>query len=98
MLEAAEFAQQYGAVEIIPYLPLPNSDVAVVSTEPQSIEKYPLPDPVLQLNILQDLTSTLESRPSANTILELVLEGLHRGVGLDRVLFALLSQIGRAHV
>lgn len=91
VLEAAEFAQQYGAVEIIPYLPLPNGDSTVISAEPKIIERYPLPDPVLQLNILQDLTSTLESQPSANTILELVLEGLHRGVGLDRALFALLS-------
>ncbi len=91
VLEAAEFAQQYGAADIIPYLPLPNSDAAAISTDTQTIEKYPLPDPVVQLNILQDLTSTLDSHPSANTILELVLEGLHRGVGLDRVLFALLT-------
>jgi len=91
VLEAGEFAQQYGAAEIIPHLPLPDGEAVTASTESQSIEKYPLPDPVLQLNILQDLTSTLESQPSANTILELILEGLHRGVGLDRVLFALLS-------
>ena len=91
VLEAAEFAQQYGAAEIIPHLPLPDGENTAVSEESPAIEKYPQPDPVLQLSILQDLTSTLENQPSANTILELILEGLHRGVGLDRVLFALLS-------
>ena len=91
VLEAAEFAQQYGAADIIPHLPLPDGDAAAVKDESPLIEKYPQPDPVLQLSILQDLTSTLENQPSANTILELILEGLHRGVGLDRVLFALLS-------
>ncbi|HHH89736.1 MAG TPA: HDOD domain-containing protein [Aliiroseovarius sp.] len=91
VLEAAEFAQQYGAAEIIPHLPLPEGGADNLDEAPPPVEKYPQPDPVLQLNILQDLTSTLEKQPSINTVLELVLEGLHRGVGLDRVLFALLT-------
>ncbi len=91
VLEAAEFAQQYGAADIIPHLPLPEGNAVMADPKSPAIDKYPQPDPVLQLNILQDLTSTLDSQPSANTILELVLEGLHRGVGLDRALFALLT-------
>lgn len=49
------------------------------------------PDPMLQLKILRELSSLLNTRPNINVLLEMVLEGIYRGVGLDRTLFALLT-------
>jgi len=51
----------------------------------------PDPDPMLQLRILRELAALLDERPNVVLMLEMVLEGLHRGVGMDRALFALLS-------
>jgi hypothetical protein len=55
-------------------------------------EPHPLPDSRLQLSILRELNSAIESaRCDFNVIMELVLEGLYRGVGMDRVVFALMT-------
>lgn len=49
-------------------------------------------DPGLQLAVLRELSQLLmEPKPSSSALVELVMEGLFRGVGLDRVVFALLS-------
>lgn len=53
---------------------------------------HPVPDSRLQLSILRELNSAIESaRCDFNVIMELVLEGLYRGVGMDRVIFALMT-------
>ncbi len=51
----------------------------------------PEPDPALQLRILRELAALLDERPNVVLMLEMVLEALHRGVGMDRALFALLT-------
>ncbi|MCW9023232.1 MAG: HDOD domain-containing protein [Gammaproteobacteria bacterium] len=89
--EVAEIARQYGAAEIINYLPIPHKNIQFDADELNIVDKYPKPDPLLQLNILKDLSSTLETKPTPNMILEIILEGLHRGIGLDRCVFALLT-------
>lgn len=46
----------------------------------------------LQLDILRELANLLEEpKPNVNLMLEMVLEGIYRGVGMDRAIFALLS-------
>lgn len=46
----------------------------------------------LQLEILRELSVLIdEPKPNINLMLEMVLEGLYRGVGMDRTVFALLS-------
>ena len=53
---------------------------------------HPAADSRLQLSILRELNSAIESaRCDFNVIMELVLEGLYRGVGMDRVIFALMT-------
>ena len=47
------------------------------------------PDPMLQLQILRELSSLMEVQPDFNSVLEMVLEGMYRGIGMDRTLFAL---------
>ena len=53
---------------------------------------YPEPDPILQLNVLRDLSNVLERKPDFNNIIGVVLEGIHRGIGMDRVLFAIFDK------
>lgn len=49
------------------------------------------PDPMLQLRILRELSGMISTGAGINQVMNLVLEGLYRGVGFDRVLFAMLT-------
>lgn len=53
---------------------------------------YPEPDTDKQLMIMQEITEVMEEKPNINVIFEMVLEGLYHGVGMDRSLFAILSE------
>ncbi|PHS69000.1 MAG: hypothetical protein COB23_07745 [Methylophaga sp.] len=50
------------------------------------------PDINVQLSILQEMTNAIDESASITIILEMVLEGIYRGVGMDRALFAILSK------
>ncbi|VAW74927.1 predicted signal transduction protein [hydrothermal vent metagenome] len=52
---------------------------------------FPEPNPGLQLQILSDISHHINKKPDINLILEMILEGLHRGVGMDRAIFALIA-------
>ena len=94
--KAAEMAQLFGASSIIKYLPLDEDEVELNSDEPLFDANCPIPDPLLQLNILRDLSSMLQDKPNFNLILEIVLEGIYRGIGLDRTIFAMLTSDKKA--
>ncbi|MEJ2687737.1 MAG: HDOD domain-containing protein [Gammaproteobacteria bacterium] len=92
--EAAKTASFYGAGEAGRLIPLPAryNATAVDKAEPPAadpIPAFPEADPMLQLRILRELSSLIDERPDLNLLLEMVLEGIHRGVGMDRTLFAL---------
>ena len=89
-LQASEMAHLFGANTIIQYLPIPNAR-NVTDLNDFEVNEFPEPDPVLQLNILRDLSGMLDSQPNLNLILETVLEGVQRGIGMDRTLFAVLT-------
>ncbi|MGR9012561.1 MAG: HDOD domain-containing protein [Gammaproteobacteria bacterium] len=44
----------------------------------------------LQFQISQDITSIISDQFDINLLLETVLEGIHRGIGMDRTIFSLL--------
>ena len=55
------------------------------------------PDPLLQLKILRELSALLiERKPDYNLFLSVAMEGIFRGIGMDRILFALLSKNRRS--
>jgi len=54
-------------------------------------QSFPEANPALQLQILSDINQLIYNNPDINLMLEMVLEGLHHGVGMDRAIFALLS-------
>ena len=56
------------------------------------VNLYPVPDANMQLSILKEIAEAIEENRGINVILEMVLEGIHRGVGMDRSMFAILSK------
>lgn len=56
---------------------------------------YPLgllrPNPMVQLEILGRIAELLNGKPDLNRLLLTVIEGVHRGIGMDRTVFALLT-------
>lgn len=54
-------------------------------------------DPVVQLAILQEVTAMVVTNAPLNTILMKVLEGIYRGVGLERAVLALPSPDGTSY-
>lgn len=87
--EAAEIATYYGAASAAQAIPVPNGTVRAM--EPEPVIEYPQPDGMLQLRILRELSMQLDSGTDLNTMMEMVMEGIYRGVGMDRVLFAMLT-------
>jgi len=97
--KAVEVANNFGASLAAMLIPVPGVDefknkgqVKVSKSEIILDVDYPEPDPILQLNVLRDLSNVLESKPDFNNIIGVVLEGIHRGVGMDRVLFAIFDK------
>jgi hypothetical protein len=55
--------------------------------------EYPKPDPNIQLCSLRDLSSLVSAwKGDVNMVLSIVLEGIYRGIGMDRVIFGLLTR------
>ncbi|HEB99904.1 MAG TPA: HDOD domain-containing protein [Thiotrichales bacterium] len=91
--EAARTAACFGAGDAARLIPLPagrTGSLERVEAGPDA-QEFPEPDPDLQLRILRELSGMLEGRCDINLLLEMVLEGIYRGVGMDRALFALLN-------
>ena len=61
------------------------------------IEAPPAPeiDAGLQLRILRELSQSLTEKPDLNTVFQLVVEGIQRGVGLKRVALLMSDREGR---
>ena len=66
-----------------------NTGITAMTIEEDS--KPPQPDRELQLDILQEISDMLDSKPDINLLMEMILEGIHRGLGMDRTVFALLT-------
>lgn len=87
--EAASVALTYGAAKVCHLIPSSKfKGEATVKEEP----KYLKPDPQLQLSILRELNNALTERVDVNTLFQMVIEGMHRGVGLERVCVAFVMK------
>ncbi|MFT5085231.1 MAG: HD-like signal output (HDOD) protein [Lentisphaeria bacterium] len=81
--QAAEAALSYGVPEACPLIPKSFEDFAVEREYPS--KKIMKGDSGLQLNILRELSSATTDGMDVNTMFQMVLEGIHRGIGLERV-------------
>ncbi|MBL4608875.1 MAG: HDOD domain-containing protein [Pseudomonadales bacterium] len=92
--KTVELAREWGADKIEDLIPSSADfeiDEYIGNTDSEeespvgNIEK----DPELQLNILRELSLMAGTKIDINLVFNMVLEGLHRGIGLDRALLAL---------
>jgi len=91
---AARTAACFGAGKAVERIPLPRASklsATEAAARAERVPEFPEPDPMLQLRILRELSALLEGEFNINLVLEMVLEGIFRGVGMDRTLFALLT-------
>ncbi len=97
--EAAHIAAVFGATAAAKAIPIPSqyaSEADEADGEEEELPRYPEPDGMLQLKILRELSMLLERGGDFNLVMELTLEGIYRGVGIDRTLFALVSRDKRS--
>lgn len=99
-LEAAQVANQFG---LLPERNLPSAQTASDENPSENLSLTSAaksapppvlvlqPDPILQLKILRDLSTLMNGAPAPNEIMQLLLEGMFRGLGMGRALFALLT-------
>ena len=86
--ESIRSAKDYGLGEYVSYI----GESSLTAEQEESLEDPKKYDPVLQLEILSELYSLIKD-PKFNLNLYLVslIEGIARGIGMQRVLFAILS-------
>lgn len=89
---AAEVAKNYGAQNVARLIP-GWEEGSTRDGEDGPTPRFPQPDLALQLKVLRELSSILSTKPDLNLVLEILLEGIHRGVGMDRAVFALYSPV-----
>ncbi|MBK1640822.1 histidine kinase [Chromatium okenii] len=92
---AIQLAADLGASFAAAYIPLPGAEAVEVipsAATKSGVANKLLSDGALQIKILRELDAVLEAGQfDFNVIMELVLEGIYRGIGMDRVIFALVS-------
>ncbi|NIB43873.1 HDOD domain-containing protein [Pseudomaricurvus alkylphenolicus] len=91
--EAASVALTYGAPQVCPLIPNRQREekekpVVLEPALPEPLQA----DPELQLSVLRDLSNALMEKLDVNAIFQMVLEGLHRGIGLERVVLAFVQK------
>lgn len=82
---ASDIACQFGATDAAMLIQSRLNQVVDLEESSPVIDKKQL-----QFQISQDITSIISDQFDINLLLETVLEGIHRGIGMDRTIFSLL--------
>jgi HD-like signal output (HDOD) protein len=91
---AVEVAKDYGMGQYSSLILLPRNLETKVASDEKTEEpvRYQEPDPLLQLEILKELTTFVnDGQSDYNLLFSTLLEGIYRGIGMDRVLLLLVS-------
>lgn len=93
---AVRVAKEFGASLAADYIPARELKATETHDKAEApvdeLSDFYEPEPMLQLDILRELSALLETQATINQVLEVAMEGLYRGVGLDRVILALLNK------
>ncbi len=93
--QAANVAVDFGAPEVCHLVPKA-APVEEPEQEPSKEDNKPIQvlssDPNLQLKILRDLANASVESMDMNTIFQTALEGMHRGIGLERMVLAFFNK------
>jgi GAF domain len=87
--EASEVALTFGAKRICHLIPGSGDADGI------KLNRGLRPNPQVQLDVLREMGAMIAAGTDFNTLFQMVLEGLHRGVGLERVAIALIDKDGR---
>lgn len=88
---AAEVALRYGAAQACPLIPGKTYNAQTHQESQEAVGPKVLScDAQLQLNILRELSIATAEQADVNTIFQMVIEGMHRGIGLERVTVAFI--------
>ena len=85
--KAASVAVTYGAHKVCQFIP---STVESDTPVPEAVWSAHA-DPQLQLDVLREMASMVSQNVDINTLFTLVMEGIQRGIGLERVALALID-------
>jgi HD-like signal output (HDOD) protein len=83
--EAASMAVNYGANTVCAFIPPPEDP------QDKSVRKPMKSDAKLQLNILRELGALVNEGGDINSLFQTLSEGVHRGIGMERVTICLLN-------
>ena len=83
--QAAGLVVTYGANKVCHFIP------AAADIPMQSQAVVLKPNPQLQLDILREMSSLVEQQIDVNTLFQMVVEGVHRGIGFERVCLCLID-------
>lgn len=96
--EAAKTAVSMGAAEAGGRIPLAG-DAETLTGETVDEPDFPMPDTALQMEFLSELTSMIaEGRADLNQLVGALVEGVFRGLAMDRVVFAMFTPDRRSLV
>lgn len=87
--EAASVALTYGASRVCHLIP---NSLDVAKEETVKDARILTSDPQVQLSVLRELANAINENLDVNTVFQMALEGLHRGVGLERVVVAFIRK------
>ncbi|MEM5786873.1 MAG: HDOD domain-containing protein [Syntrophobacteraceae bacterium] len=94
--DAVEMTASLGAQNSSCLIPVPPEPVQVLN-EPAAVRiEYPKTDLQMQLSSLRELSSVVSSGAGTlNSVLSILLKGIYQGIGMDRVMLALLTPDSR---
>ncbi|MFT6388614.1 MAG: HD-like signal output (HDOD) protein [Cellvibrionaceae bacterium] len=82
---AAAVALEFGASQVCHLMP---RERKIKNQQKQPVMQVLTADANLQLKILRDLANSVAEKVDINTVFQMALEGMHRGIGLERMVLA----------
>jgi len=89
--DARATARSYGADRLVKLIPVLDGSQEETDADETTIQKLVRGDPELQSRILQELTQIESNKSNINIVMSTVVEGIVRGIGMDRVALALCT-------
>ncbi len=86
--EAADYALALGSRDVALRIPAAGSTATGLEEDPSAMGEE---DKTAELQVLSDISANLLDELDVNSILQMVLEGIHRGVGMDRTAMAIVD-------
>ncbi|HEY7774558.1 MAG TPA: HDOD domain-containing protein [Marinagarivorans sp.] len=89
---ALDVARQFGASDVCHMIPSRHQTFKRTDTPAAKTSRILKSDPQLQLNILRELASVAAQKQNVNTVFQMVIEGIHRGIGMERVAVGFIKE------